>query len=150
MSIQRILTPLSALAAGSLALLALSSFRDAEAARADDALHEHMEAIENSVKRLRRSLRDPEQLPASLTLVGQMQADTLACKGEKPHAPENVTGEALEEYHTAYRRMMVDFLAAQLELEAALLDGDKAKADAAFSKVRDFEETGHERFTSDG
>jgi hypothetical protein len=41
---------------------------------------------------------------------------------------------------------MVDFLARQLELEAALLDGDAARVQAAFQRFREMEDSAHERF----
>ena len=41
---------------------------------------------------------------------------------------------------------MVDFLMRQLELEAALLDGNPEAIKAAFESLRAMEDTGHERF----
>ena len=45
--------------------------------------------------------------------------------------------------------MMVDLLAAQLDLEAALLDGDAEATKAAFARVREMEDLGHERFSDE-
>ena len=113
----------------------------------EDELREHMESIEDAVKRLRRSLRDPANLAESLELVARMQSDALVCKGLVPPLADTLPEAERAAFCAAFRRMMVDFLGAQLELEAALLDGDAEKADAAFARVRDFEDTGHERFT---
>ena len=41
---------------------------------------------------------------------------------------------------------MVDFLTHQLELEAALLDGDAPRAKKAFESFRSMEDSSHERF----
>ena len=133
--------------AGASAFLAPSSLQETAQHAHETPLEEHMESIEDAVKRLRRSLRDPANLAGSLELVARMQADTLVCKGLEPRLSAGLPADERAASATAYRRLMVDFLSAQLELEAALLDGDAEATSAAFQRVRDFEEPGHERFT---
>ncbi len=112
-------------------------------------LEAQMEHIEDAVKHLRRSLRDPANRERSLELVVDMQAATFACKALTPAMLEDVPESARPAFVTDYRRTLVDFLDAQLELEAALLDGDEAATKAAFDRVRGLEDTGHARFTRD-
>ena len=141
--------------AGTFAFLAFTSFQDSDqdteskAEHEEDELHEHMELIEDATKRLRRSMRDPEQSAQTLELIAGMQRDTLICKSQLPPMIESLPEGERAAITTAFRRMMVDFLAAQLELEAAVLDGDAEKAKTAFAKVRDYEDTGHDRFTEE-
>ena len=108
-----------------------------------------MEGIEDAIKHLRRSLRDPANLERSLELVVTLQTETFACKALTPSMAVDVPEPERAAFITAYRRTIVDFLDAELELEAALLDGDADATSAAFARVRGLEDTGHERFTRD-
>jgi len=118
-------------------------------ARDDSELHERMETIEEILGKLRRSLRDTAKRDESISLLAAMQKETLACKSLVPELVETQPAAQQAALKTGYRRLMVDFLTAQLELEAALLDGDEAGVKAAFRKVRDMEDAGHERFTEE-
>lgn len=112
-------------------------------------LHEHMELIEEALGKLRRSLRDPARCDESLAHIALMQEKSLACKLLAPRLISQLPGQERAAMERDYRRVMVDFLIAQLELEAALLDGDHDGAKTAFKKVREMEESGHERFTEE-
>ena len=69
-----------------LSLLLLPSLLHRPATTADDSeLEERMHAIEDHIRKLRRTLRDEEGTAASLELVAELQADTLACKLLPPH-----------------------------------------------------------------
>ena len=50
----------------------------------------------------------------------------------------------------AYRKTICELLTKLLELEVALIDGDQARIDEAYKRVRSMEDAGHERFTEDG
>jgi len=115
----------------------------------EDELHEHMEAIEEVLGKLRRSLRDENRREESLAQIALMQKETLACKQLVPGMIAELAAPRRAEEATAYRRMMVDMLESQLELEAALLDGDAEAAKQAFKKLRNMEDAGHERFTEE-
>lgn len=112
-------------------------------------LHEHMEVIDEALGKLRRSLRDPARCDESLDHIVLMQEKSLACKGLLPRLITELPVEERAAMERDYRRVMVDFLIAQLELEAALLDGDPDAAKTAFKQVRSMEESGHERFTEE-
>ena len=116
---------------------------------AHDELEEHMESIEDAVKRLRRSLRDDANRADSLELVAALQRASVTAKSEAPPMAASVPDGERDAFLTAYRRTMVDFLRVQLDLEAALLDGDAEAATEAFERVRDMEDSGHERFTEE-
>jgi soluble cytochrome b562 len=131
------------------ALLLLPAAQESPDEHEHTELEERMEEIESAVKRLRRSLRDDANRADSLALVVEMQRATLASKGLAPKRAATLEGEARARFEREYRRTMVDLLSAQLELEAALLDGDLEAAKAAFTRVRDFEDSGHERFSEE-
>jgi hypothetical protein len=106
----------------------------------------HMEQIEDTAKLLRKHLKDESARPAALAALAEIERLTLTCKALVPAAaaklPENEHGA----FVTAYRRTMVDFLTRQLELEAALLDGDTEATKDAFERFREMEDSAHERF----
>jgi hypothetical protein len=114
-------------------------------------LHAAMEALEQHLGHLRRALReDATDVELALASVAAMEEATLRAKQLVPPlvaaAPEAERAGLLCDY----RKMQVELLAAELKLEAALLEGDLVSARALFKEVRAFEDTGHERFTEDG
>ena len=109
-------------------------------------LGQHMEKLEDTLKGLRKSLKDPAALPAALSALAEIESLTLQCKLLTPETAAKLPEAERAAFVTAFRRTMVDFLTHQLELEAALLDGDATKIKAAFDKVREMEDPAHERF----
>ncbi|MSR61951.1 MAG: hypothetical protein EXS08_05855 [Planctomycetes bacterium] len=142
----------------SLALLPLFALSFAPVFRAQDPrprgehqeheteLGQHMEKLEDTLKGLRKSMKDPATLPAALSALAEIESLTLQCKLLTPEAAAKLPEAERAAFVTAYRRQMVDFLTHQLELEGALLDGDPAKVKAAFDKLREMEDPSHERF----
>ena len=152
--LRSVLRPLSPLLLGAGLALASPLLLQPDAQESDGAqehehseLEEQMEVVEHAVKKLRRSLRDVANLDESLALVVEMQRAAFDCKMLVPRMAAQVAEAERPAFEAAYRRMMVDLLVAQLELEAALLDGDADATQAAFARVREMEDTGHERFT---
>ena len=109
----------------------------------------HMEVIEDTVKLLRKSLKEPLARADALQAIAEIQALTLKCKLLTPAAAQKLPEAEREAFVTAFRRTMVDFLTRQLELEAALLDGDAERAKTAFERFREMEDSAHERFAPD-
>ena len=112
----------------------------------DTELSKHMEKLEHTLKGMRKSMKDPATLPDALGALAEIESLTLQCKLLTPEAAAKLPEAERAAFVTAFRRTMVDFLTHQLELEAALLDGDAAKVKAAFDKVREMEDPAHERF----
>jgi hypothetical protein len=105
-----------------------------------------MERIEDALKELRKHLKEESGYPAALAALAEIQGQALACKLLVPAAAAQVPEGERAAFVTSFRRTMVDFLLRQLELEAALLDGDAAAVKAAFERLRDMEDSAHERF----
>ena len=148
MKTRSVVSTLTLLLLGTLGL-AITSPASSAPRSDEDELHERMESIEEVLGKLRRSLRDESKRGESLAQIHAMQKDTLACKLLVPEMIEKLPEPKQVEEKKAYRRMMVDMLASQLELEAALLDGDSDAAKKAFKKLRNMEDAGHERFTEE-
>jgi soluble cytochrome b562 len=133
-----------------LALLVVPTARlvpqDEKKHKLETELERHMETIEDTAKVLRKNLKDPATWPAALEALSAIQREALACKSLVPAAAEKLPEAERAAFVTAYRRTMVDFLTRQLELEAALLDGNADAAKAAFERFRAMEDSSHERF----
>jgi hypothetical protein len=125
-------------------LLALPRAQEHEAPESE--LARNMEAIEDTLKVLRKNMKDDATRAQALAALAEIQRLSLACKGLVPSQAEKLPEAERAAFSLAYRRTMVDFLLRQLELEAALLDGNAEGAQLAFERFRDMEDAAHERF----
>jgi hypothetical protein len=141
---------LLSLTLGALAALTFLPLGAVRAAQEDEHEHTelagHMEALEDTVKVLRKALREPVARADALAAIAEIQRLSLLAKGLVPEIAAKLPETERAALTDAYRRTMVDFLQRQLELEAALLDGDAAKLQAAFDAFREMEDSAHERF----
>jgi hypothetical protein len=120
--------------------------QDAEA-HAETVLETHMLTVKASIRALRRSLRDAESAPASLTSIGAMQAAILAAKGETPRMAERIPEAQRAAFVSAFRLEMITLMRAALDLEAAVLNGDQEQVQSVFDALRELEDPAHEKFT---
>ncbi|MEQ1895396.1 MAG: hypothetical protein ABL998_22900 [Planctomycetota bacterium] len=121
-----------------------ASFQDEK--HEETELGSHMEKIEDTVKLLRKHLKEPATYPAALDALAQIEHHSLQAKKLVPASAAKLPAGEQAAFKTAYRRQMVDFLRHQLDLEAALLDGNAEAAKAAFDAFREMEDPSHERF----
>ena len=119
----------------------------AEGAAADTELAKQMEQIEDAMKKLRRTLKKPEDNAKSLELVAQMQQAAVASKSQTPAMAAGVPEAERQKFVQGYRKDMSRFIADMCQLEIDLLDGDNAKAVATFEKLKKWEDDGHEKYT---
>lgn len=116
----------------------------------DTELANNMERLEQSVRQLRRSLRDAANDPASLEHLTELQSAIVACKALQPSMTESLPEAERGAFVVAFRLEMATMLLHAIEVEMAILAGDREKVDEAFAAIRESEDPGHERFTSDG
>jgi hypothetical protein len=113
-------------------------------------LAKNMETIKKGMRRLRRGLKDQEQLPAALPTILAMQEAAHLCKTEKPAMTAGVEGEeAQAQFVKEYRLGMIQLQSGLLMLEEAVLNGDAALAQKIYGKLKDAQEAGHEKFTEE-
>lgn len=112
----------------------------------ESELAHHMEAIEDGVRSLRKELKDESSWPAALATLAEVQRLSLACKLLAPETARALPEAERAALVRAYRGTMVEFLRRQLELEDALLVGDAAAVQGAFERLREMEDSSHERF----
>jgi hypothetical protein len=129
-----------------LPLVRLQEPKEGKKQEHDTELARHMEVIEDTARALRKSLKDESTRPAALEALAEIERLSVLVKGLVPEAASKLPEAERGAFVTAYRRTMVDFLMRQLELEAALLDGDAEKAKTAFEAFRAMEDSSHERF----
>jgi soluble cytochrome b562 len=128
----------------------------AEAARQDGDTEEDspllkdMEVIQDQLKFLRRNLKKPEENPASLAALQEMQRAAVACKGMSFPMADRAEGEAKAELIKGYKLETIGLIESMLQMERALLEGDNDKARELYKTVKAFEDSGHEKYTEEG
>ena len=145
-------THLSLLCLTALGLVPLTGVRPQDEAHDDETpLAASMHTVEDSLRLLRRSLRDPEQTAASLATVSDCQLALLRCKVEVPAMAASVPEGERAAFVRDYRLGMVELVEAFLELERALLEGEGPdELKAIYTRIKEMEDPAHERFTEDG
>ena len=130
-----------------LAALLLTAFIAVPTVRADDTeLAKQMEAIDDAAKKLRRSLKKPEQNADSLKLIGQMQAAAVASKELEPAKAAKMPEAEKAKFVAEYRREMAKVITEMVNLELAVLDNQNEKAEEILKNLKQLEESGHEKF----
>ena len=120
--------------------------RQDEATEDDSPLLKDMEVIQDQLKFLRRNLKKPEENPASLAALQEMQRAAVACKGMSFPMADRAEGEAKAELIKGYKLETIGLIESMLQMERALLEGDNDKARELYKTVKAFEDSGHEKF----
>ncbi|MBM3989816.1 MAG: hypothetical protein FJ298_02290 [Planctomycetes bacterium] len=150
----KLLLPLL-LAAGSLAFLAPSQVLAPQLADEgkDDPqkcpLEQSMEAMADSIRALRRSLRDPSKQADSLAGLAKLEADIVAAKSQTPRRAAKLSEAERPRFVADYRSEMIRMLEQALVVEKAVLGGQQEAALAAFEELRGLEDPAHARFTEE-
>ena len=113
-------------------------------------LARQMTIVEDGLRSLRRSVRDPEKNADSLATVIACERAILGCKGEIPSMTAQVPEADREAFVTAFRLEMVSLLENFLELEKALLEERNDELRDLYKALKSMEDPAHERFTEDG
>jgi hypothetical protein len=112
-------------------------------------LEERMHAMEDAIRALRRSLRDPAKSADSLASLGKLQTDLIAAKSETPRMAAKVPDAERAKFVADYRREMLRMLELSIAVEKAVLDEKQEAALAAFEELRGLEDPAHARFTEE-
>jgi len=143
------------LAAGSLAFLAPSKVRaplvadEGKGGEQRGPLEERMHAMEDAIRALRRSLRDPSKQADSLASLAKLEADIVAAKSETPRMAAKLSEAERPRFVADYRGEMIRMLESALVVEKAVLGGKQEEALAAFEDLRGLEDPSHARFTEE-
>jgi len=112
-------------------------------------LHEHMEAIEESMKKLRRTIRKADGTADSLELIARIEQEALVCKGMAPSRAATLPEAERQKFLSAYRKDMAGFITQVLQMESAVIDGDADKAMALYKGLKTVEDDSHDKYMQD-
>lgn len=112
-------------------------------------LEERMHAMEDSIRALRRSLKDPTKQADSLALLAKLEGDIVLAKGETPRLAAKVPEAERAKFLVDYRVEMISMLEHALAVEKAVLAGTPEAVQQAFEKLRGLEDPAHARFTEE-
>ncbi len=124
--------------------------QDPEEHEPETELARHMEIVEEGLRNLRRSVRDPEKNADSLVTVIACERAIMACKGEVPSMAAKVPEAERDAFVTAFRVGMVEMLENFLVLEKAILEERNDELRDIYKTLKGLEDPAHERFTEDG
>jgi hypothetical protein len=131
---------------GTLLLFALTPLALQDEKHEETELGSHMEKIEDTLKLLRKNLKEPATYPAALDALFEIQHHSLQAKKLVPAHAAKLPEAERAAFVKEYKKEMIVLLRHQLELETALLDGNAEAAKVAFDKFREMEDPSHERF----
>lgn len=117
-----------------------------EESHEDSPLEEHMHAVEDCIRKLRRSLRKPEQKADSLATLTELQVAAAHAKQEVPRMMASLPEDQRAAFQVAYRAEMLKLCRQILDVEEAVLADDADAVKAAFDSLRRLEDPAHERF----
>lgn len=113
-------------------------------------LAQQMEKIEHAEHFLRRAINDPKQDGESLARIAEAQQAILTAKLLKPKMTGSLPDDEQAKFVVNYRHDIAGLLIEFTNVERALLDGDRDAAKAAYKKLHEMEEAGHNEFTDGG
>lgn len=109
-------------------------------------LHSSMEDVDDAMKKLRRTIRKPDQNAESLKLVSEIQTLMVAGKAMVPTKTEKLPEADRAKFVAEYRKEMAGVIIQLCNLETALLDGDNAKAQEIYKAITEREDKDHDQF----
>jgi soluble cytochrome b562 len=131
------------------ALIAAPAIRAEEksgGAGEDSDLHDSMEAMNGSFRKLRRQVADPAQNEASLALVEKLSKAAKEAANDLPELISKLPADAQEAAKTSYTEKMKELSATIDELGAALKAGKNDEAVKIVEELRLQQEAGHREF----
>ncbi len=137
---------LAALLAAPLSTFFQGVVRAEEEKKQKTELNRKMETIDEGMKKLKRTLKKPDQNEASLKLIEQILATANQCKVLDPakaaKLPEADRKKFVDEYHGA----MAHLIETMEQMKKAVADGDNKKALELHKSLKGQEEDGHDKF----
>lgn len=142
----KILTAVLVLGLISLALTDLRSAPAAASTRLDDheALEKCMKELKGAMRRMRKSIADPEKKAENLEQIAVLQRNFVTAKSLIPGVAAK--SEKKDEMVLKYRGLMLDCLEKTIAMERAVLAGKGEEAEAAMKALHELQDSGHSEF----
>ncbi len=118
----------------------------AENAKKGPPIKTQMGVLRDGMKSLQKDLDDPKRTEAALETVLKMEEAVQGAKLQDPPATAKQEKDAKDSFVKDYRKTMIELQKSLLELEAAIVDGDAAKAKELAQKVGAAKGPGHDKF----
>lgn len=109
-------------------------------------LQKHMEVMDESMKKLRRTLRAADQNAESLKLIGEVKKAAEACKPLVPTMVKDVPAGERDKFVASYRKDLEAFIAEVGKIETAVKAGKNDEANEIYKKLKEMESDGHEKY----
>jgi hypothetical protein len=109
-------------------------------------LNNQMEDMDESFKKLKRTLRKSEQNAESLKLIADLQQKSVLCKGMVPMKAAKVPEAERAKFVTEYRKEMAGVIIQFCEMEQALLDNNNEKAIEIYKALVERQDKDHDQF----
>jgi soluble cytochrome b562 len=112
----------------------------------ESALHERMEDLNSTLRRVNRLVKDKQKISEAVDLVVEMEHDVLDAKGEVPPRADKLEGAVRDSFVLGYRRDMIKLLVMLTELEMACLEGNTDAAQAVVERLVSHRNASHELY----
>lgn len=109
-------------------------------------LNNHMEDIDEMMKKLRRTIRKPESNEESLKLITDIEQLMVTSKALIPTKAAKVPEAERPKFVLAYRKEMARVVGIFCQMEEALCDGDNKKAQELYKTITTDEDKDHDQF----
>ena len=113
------------------------------------SLEGNMKAMNRAFKTIGRQIDDATKDESTIKLAGDLESATAAAKGLLPDQLEAMEGDAKAKAAADYRRMMLQSLKDAIEMEEALIAGNREGAKAAYAKIDQQMRDGHKAYRVD-
>ena len=123
------------------------SFAAEEKSGGDTELAKQMEQIQDNLKKLRKTVKDPAANKDTLETLSKLQALTVSSKALVPAKAAARPEAERVKFVAGYRKDMAALLEHFCKIETAVLDNDNAKADELFKQIKKLEDAGHEKYS---
>jgi len=141
-------TPGIVVIAAALALVLGMNFAGLNAAD-EPPIVEHMTVVNDGYKVLRRQARTKAFDEESLKLVIEMQKAALAAMHEKAPMLAKVPAAEQAQFTIGFKKSMRDLVTATLDLEIALVEGNKDQVVELIDKLASIKKEGHDKFVEE-
>ncbi|HWE01581.1 MAG TPA: cytochrome b562 [Tepidisphaeraceae bacterium] len=136
----------AALLAAPASLLFSNSARADEEKKQKSELHKKMEVIDEGMKKLKRTLKKPDQNEASLKIVSNIIELAQACKELTPSQASKLPEADRKKFIDEYQASMTKLIETMGDMKKAVEAGDNKKAMQLHKSLKDQEEDGHDKF----
>jgi soluble cytochrome b562 len=113
----------------------------------DTELAKQMEVIDESMKKLRRTLRKPESNKESLELIDKVEKAATKSKDLVPALAAKKPEADRPKFVENYKKDMDAFIKSVGEMKAAVQAGQNDKAQEVYKSLKTQEDKGHEKYT---